>query len=121
MTEETEQQRLELKLKLQLDRARSVDLEILERYKGREVVIDVKSLSGAQGGVVSSAGLNLVHLTNCKQYRGTISLLEDNYSLYGQGSGNTSDILNRTIQVSQIEQIVLLSDIINKQRTGDSQ
>ena len=97
-------------LQLELNRAKATDMEVLKKYRGREVVIKAKSKN--YGGIIYKVGSEFIYLTNCKKYRYSLSNLEKNPRKYQ----NFLRIPDRTLSNSQIEEIVLLEDIKEKEK-----
>ena len=92
-------------LQIQLGQAITADLDILEKYKRKEVVMSLLS-DNTIGGIINDYGHEFIYLTNCKEYDADIN------HIVKHNLRRKKDIPNRTIAKRQIQKIVLLEDLI---------
>ena len=94
--------------RLMLERARAIDLEILNRYLEKEVVMETRGAT--YGGKLTEIGSDFVHLTKVIRYGNSLRYLEDTpLSLERFDS-----VVDRTISRSEIRELVPLEDIIKQ-------
>ncbi len=108
--------KLRLELALQLQRAQAADLQMLNEYKGKEVVIEA---GGFYGGILSEVGSKFVHLTGAKIYDSGIDQLNGLYnSKPDRQDIDPKKVPDRTIAQSTIEKIALAEEVFSGE--GDS-
>jgi len=99
-----------LELQLRLNRAKATDIEVLKKYREREVVIGAKNK--CYGGTISDVGSEFIYLTHCKAYGFSLKYSEEN----PRKLQHFLRVPERTLSISQIEEIVLLEDIKDKEK-----
>ncbi len=96
---------MDTKLQLMLDKARAVDLEILEQYREKEVVIRTPR-SNVYGGIITEVGSEFIYVTDFKEYKKwPLEKSRENIKIF------FNKIPDRTLSRSQIEEIFLLEDV----------
>jgi len=104
-------QKLALQQKLELvAQAKANDLAILEEYRDKDVVMDVRGYFGAIRGTVENIGEEFISLSKCGKYGWGIDSLE-----YQQLS-EVEPTFDRTISRSEIEGITLFEDLMESLR-----
>ena len=103
-----------MQMQLQLQQAQVIDLEILQRYQGKEVLIDMGCL---YGGTVSQVGAEFLHLTNVGKYMADLDATVDQWSK-NDNYRRAKPMPDMALARSEIERIVLLEDLESQ---GDAQ
>ena len=98
-----------------LNRAVAQDMEILEKYRGKEAIMEIKGYQHCQGGIIKNIGSELIELSDCKEYNGT-SIREYQSKPMSPDLNRFKQRVNRAILKNRIEEIVLLEDLKKKMR-----
>ena len=97
---------IQAQIQAKLNKAAAVDLDILGKYEGKEVILNVSG--EAYSGTLRRFGQQFVKLVGCRYY--------DKFSVEQLEEGPRyldccSTVANRTVSRDKIEQIVLFHDV----------
>jgi hypothetical protein len=98
----------QIQIQAQLNAAASIDLDILEMYKGKEIIADTRT--STYGGILTDFGHDFVRLEKCKLYNNIISDIELDPS---RRLERFRPCANRILARSSIEHIISVGDILS--------